>query len=479
MSGLYTQGPVQSEQDTTMRDLLAVIFKRKWLILLFFAVTSLIVGVKVLRTPETWSADATLMLQRNSRSSSLETTARPMPWVEVMESEVEIAKSVPVLQVAQAKLKQPSERYPEGLDIGMGHLNSMVTAGYVGESNVIYITSTASTGPEAVYVANTVAKAYEEYHRKLFALPNASGVIRGQADSTLAVLTQLQKRREQLLVGVGVSDLAAEEQNLQHLRYQLRNAISDGERAVSGLRAEYESIPTDFRPGEDSLPFSTTMGIAEGQALANAVQAYRKKLSEVEQLRSRYTEAHPQVQKARSEVQQLGQDLRLSLRQVADLKGAELRVAEAELQDLRRQRREVETRLAALPSLMQEVEVLDTQISTTERQYSSLAEKAVDSQVSQASFKDYGVSLLSPAVSPYRNARGDMVRVALAPLLSLLAGIGLAFYLENLDHSMKNREDVERHLQIPVLASFPDVDEAGSGLEKESRRTPFGGRRPG
>jgi hypothetical protein len=38
-----------------------------------------------------------------------------------------------------------------------------------------------------------------------------------------------------------------------------------------------------------------------------------------------------------------------------------------------------------------------------------------------------------------------------------MAGIGLAFYLENLDHSVTNREDVERHTDIPVLASFPET----------------------
>ena len=42
-------------------------------------------------------------------------------------------------------------------------------------------------------------------------------------------------------------------------------------------------------------------------------------------------------------------------------------------------------------------------------------------------------------------------------MLTLMAGIGLAFYLENLDHSIVNREDVERHVNIPVLASFPET----------------------
>jgi capsular polysaccharide biosynthesis protein len=84
----------------------------------------------------------------------------------------------------------------------------------------------------------------------------------------------------------------------------------------------------------------------------------------------------------------------------------------------------------------------------------------VDSEIISQSYRDYSVKVLSPAIGARVNAKADMVRVALGPLLSLMFGIGLAFYLENLDHSLSNRDDIEQHLEIPVLASFPDSDDA-------------------
>ena len=45
--------------------------------------------------------------------------------------------------------------------------------------------------------------------------------------------------------------------------------------------------------------------------------------------------------------------------------------------------------------------------------------------------------------------------MALAAILGLVIGIGLAFFIEYLDTSVKTLDDVERYLQIPVLAVIP------------------------
>jgi capsular polysaccharide biosynthesis protein len=81
--------------------------------------------------------------------------------------------------------------------------------------------------------------------------------------------------------------------------------------------------------------------------------------------------------------------------------------------------------------------------------------------------------------------------VAIALVLGLLVGGGLAFLLEYLDDSLKSEEDVKRVLDLPVLTvipliegpSFPSVPERG-GRRRETRPNPprrgsSGGRRSG
>ena len=58
----------------------------------------------------------------------------------------------------------------------------------------------------------------------------------------------------------------------------------------------------------------------------------------------------------------------------------------------------------------------------------------------------------SPIFPPSRNVPAYM---ALAALVGLVVGVGLAFFIEYLDTSVKTLDDVERYLQIPVLAVIP------------------------
>ena len=57
--------------------------------------------------------------------------------------------------------------------------------------------------------------------------------------------------------------------------------------------------------------------------------------------------------------------------------------------------------------------------------------------------------------SPSPSKPQVMLNMALAVVVGLIVGVGLAFFLEYLDTSVKTMEDVENFLQVPVLAVVP------------------------
>ncbi|TDQ38657.1 YveK family protein [Aureibacillus halotolerans] len=59
------------------------------------------------------------------------------------------------------------------------------------------------------------------------------------------------------------------------------------------------------------------------------------------------------------------------------------------------------------------------------------------------------------------------LNVAIAFVVGLMAGVGLAFLLEYFDNTLKTEEDIERHLELPVLGAVTQID-----LEKEVAATP-------
>ena len=62
------------------------------------------------------------------------------------------------------------------------------------------------------------------------------------------------------------------------------------------------------------------------------------------------------------------------------------------------------------------------------------------------------VELPEKPISPNKK-----MNIAIAFLLGLIVSVGLAFLLEFLDNTFKNKEQLERELDLPVLGSIPDM----------------------
>lgn len=66
-----------------------------------------------------------------------------------------------------------------------------------------------------------------------------------------------------------------------------------------------------------------------------------------------------------------------------------------------------------------------------------------------------------------------LLNIAIALVVGLMAGVGLAFLLEYLDNTIKNEQDIERILELPVLGSIALMDhrstESRSGKGKHAK----------
>ncbi len=74
-------------------------------------------------------------------------------------------------------------------------------------------------------------------------------------------------------------------------------------------------------------------------------------------------------------------------------------------------------------------------------------------------YKVENVSLVDAATTPGGPISPRVqLNVAVALVVGLMAAVGLAFLQEYLDKTIKTPEDVQKHLQIPVLGIIPYVD---------------------
>jgi capsular polysaccharide biosynthesis protein len=85
------------------------------------------------------------------------------------------------------------------------------------------------------------------------------------------------------------------------------------------------------------------------------------------------------------------------------------------------------------------------------------------------------VEILAPAILKDNQAPvkpKPLLNIAIALVVGLMAGVGLAFLLEYLDNTIKTEEDIQRVLQLPVLGSIPkiSIDDERTPLSKKARK---------
>ncbi len=75
------------------------------------------------------------------------------------------------------------------------------------------------------------------------------------------------------------------------------------------------------------------------------------------------------------------------------------------------------------------------------------------------------VQVVDPAIAPVAPVKPrPKLNMAVAGVLGIMVGVGLAFILEYLDNTVKSPEDVRRYLDLPVLGTIPVID-----LRQEAR----------
>lgn len=113
--------------------------------------------------------------------------------------------------------------------------------------------------------------------------------------------------------------------------------------------------------------------------------------------------------------------------------------------------------LKNLPALERQLAILDLNIDVARNAYELIAK-----EVKEASLKESKplteVRIVSLASAPnYPNKPLKFYYAGVSLFAALLAGVGLVFFMEYIDASIRSREDVQRVLDLPVLATIPPL----------------------
>jgi len=340
-------------------------------------------------------------------------------------------------------------------------------------TNLVTLRYTHSNPELAQRIVNTLADTfiYNNIERETSGTANAADKLAKKvAELQLQIRQQEEKRvnfalQNNLPAGSttagGGSDIQME--RLQQLSTQLLTAENDRKNA----EAVYMAAAAEADP--NSIP--EVQENKRVQELRGSLDKLRQKRDE---LLTVYTSEWPEVKKIDAQIRLIEDSLKNAPREVVTGLKTRYEAAKQREASLRaaynRQKSETSSRNIAEIQLS----TLKSDLETNKQTYNVLKQRL--NEIEQTSDeKPNNISVTNYSRVPGAPVGPARLRtIILALLLSLGAGVGLAFLLDFLDDTLKSTEDVDRYLNLPTLALIP-APVAARGLLRGRGAQPEGG----
>ena len=251
---------------------------------------------------------------------------------------------------------------------------------------------------------------------------------------------------------------------------------------LSQLRTQLVSLQSRYSDKHPDVR-KTKSEIQRLESGFGASSELNKQKKELAELKTRYAELKKSPNANQQTVMQLSEQISVLSRQIEEQKRNERRAAsnsaEDELNRQIRKRDDVQrkineyTRKTQMSSLVQtEYSKLVQEYENASRQYNETLGKLTDARVAKeiedTQMGERFIVIEEPQV-PHKPQKPDKLKILLAGVfLSMFGGLVVSMVMENIDHSIKSPEQLQKITKVPVLTVLPFVT---TGKEKKAVST--------
>jgi uncharacterized protein involved in exopolysaccharide biosynthesis len=436
---VWTQQQDESQSRESIKQLLFLVFKWRWLILSMPVVFTIAVGTAMYMKPPMRVASAKILfkgdrvpLQMADLTSS---ASSKTPYSQqLLESEIEMIESRGVLLPAARKIliqkgEPDREITDDELNQQVRTLEESLSTIALPDTNVIALNYTATNSEEALQALTAVVEQYQEQHAIAF-----SGS------------TELLKFYQQEQDRAG-KELTSSEEALR--KWQEDNNITAVDAQIKALLDMQGDQETALQKAEAEMAGSRDRDPLVARLKGDLIAAEVA----LQDLLQRYTDEDRRVQEQREKISLIKQALASAERNIQ----ASL-IAEQET--LRKQIRETSATLASLRKKQFDFNRLSRPIELHQDAFLLYGKKVEEARIASGMDKEQ-LANIATIEQPYISSESDLKQraatVLLAAVVGLLLGLAAAIGFALFNSSLRMEEDVEHYLRLPVLAVIPDL----------------------
>jgi succinoglycan biosynthesis transport protein ExoP len=473
------------EKEIHLRDYLRIILKRRYTALTFFIIVSVIVVIGTLSSTPIYQASAKVLIEKVEPANLAMLYPYYAPYEpEFYETQFQIIKSTSVARkvVTMLSLENTYESYFKGrkisasmqkskADILADIINAGIVVSPVKNTKIVNM-GFVSTNPEfAVLVSNSVAQAYidEILEMKMstsrYSMEWMTRKAEEEKDKLQKAETALQDYMRANNIVTLQDKVAITPEKLSAINVQLIRAETK-RKEMEALYSQVRSVSANLKDAE-TLP-----AITSDPSIQSLRSQVLKTEQNIEELSKKYGKKHPAMIKAEEELKVLQQKREQEIRRVISSIRNEYELAKSNEADLQRMMSGIKAETLNLNEKFIQYGVLTREVETTRQLYDALVKRIKEQSVTEE-IKSVNVWVIEKAEKPGAPIKPKKtLNILIGLIVGLFGGIGLAFFFEYLDNTIKSPEDIETRFGLPVLGLVPLLDAKEETIEEIILREP-------
>lgn len=456
-----------SENRLHFLDYWRIIRVRKLVILAVFLLVVTTTTVVTLWLPKTYASKAQIDVSKDK--TDVTSFEDPTPHAvfdynfiqtqfERLQSKIVLYNVIEELGLNERWARRYGRPAPYSVDDAFELLHDRMDLRQIRNTSVIEIRVFSEEPAEAAEIANKIAEEYKEHRYDLLVRKTQGGLksVRQQVTDKEKEVAELAAKVAQLQKELNISDaqavsesyvFALEPEILRRALMEQRTAeieyvTADNKlRQLEGLSAEELRYTLNTVHPDQNLTILLNQYSTAEQALVGKREIYGEENELVKQAVAELKKVEEQLDKAINGIIDGLRKTRQAAKDTHD--GLTQKLEEAKRQDI-----EMAGKSRPYYEAKQELKV--------QRENLNILQRKLALMEADAELPTTPVEITGPAVPSAKPVRPNIpLNIAAAIVVGLMAGIGLAFFIEYLDTSVKTIDDIEQVLQSPVLSVIP------------------------
>jgi len=321
------------------------------------------------------------------------------------------------------------------------------------ETSLVIVSFDAIDPELAARIANAYTRAYLDYNLKqrIESTTEASRWLEQQLAKAKAQVMKSADTLRQYQEDAGLVDVEGMI-NIQTLLLKDRSAsLGDARLRSSEAEGLYRRAERLYKEGQmDNIP-----EVLEHRRIQRLREQEDLLVREIRNDSERYQGDYPGLEDPRRDLQALREQINESFKKIIEGFKTDFEIARANEQRLEREVKVLEDSLRDLGYKKEEVNVLEHAVETNRQAYDAFLSQLMDTRTRRADTVSMIARVLDPAVPEFRAVKPNKRRMLMISLmLALMGGVGIALMVDNLDNTLKSREEVQERLGVPVLGEL-------------------------